>query len=293
MQAEGAVVVGVTAASPLPEVEKVICERDVGGRFAGMKWLGSTAHKRADPADHLPGAKSIICTAWPYSGKKQDEHFARYALHADYHKFILEKLKSVWREAGHKEENARFFVDSKPIAEKAYAARAKLGWIGKNGLLINSEIGSFFCLGLIITDSEFILSLSKDEQKAGSCGDCRRCIDACPTGAIVSEGEIDCNRCISYLTTEHKGDIPHEIRQKMGGLVFGCDICQEACPYNDGVKSASSMPVKNIGEMSLSQWAAISEEEFCTIFDGTPIVRLGIKRFIRNVTIAIDNDNDI
>lgn len=289
LESEGAATVGIAKAENLPETEHQFNEEMSAGFFAEMKWLSDSLHIRTHPSEHLSGAKSIICSAWPYSQEKKSKYFARYSLHEDYHKFILKKLKSAWLSADYGHEEVRYFVDSKPIAEKVYAAKSGVGWVGKNSLVINPDIGSFFCLGLILTKIEF----EADNEIENLCGDCTLCIDACPTEAIKNGGVIDCNKCISYLTTEHKADVPRELRHKIGQNIFGCDICQDVCPYNERNTINNVIPVKNINIGSLNELQNIGENEFIKLFKGTPVFRLGRKRFIRNVTIALENKIDV
>lgn len=284
----GSAAVGITRATDLPEVESLILSRSSGGYLAEMDWLGKTAHLRTHPSMRPDGTGLLICSIWPYSQKKVSKYFARYALCVDYHSYILDKLQVVWSGALGREANALFFVDSMPLAEKAYAARAGLGWIGKNSLLVSPDIGSFFCLGFILTDLECRaqdLQLRNDN----ACGDCTKCIDACPTGAITGPGLIDCKRCISYLTTEHKGEISIDLRPLMGTNLFGCDICQEVCPYNDKPFLGSAIPSRGIEINSLDKLMLLSEGDFKEMFDGTPVVRIGRERFLRNVSTVLGN----
>jgi epoxyqueuosine reductase len=281
---KGAAVVGITPAVALPQLRDDILSKEAKGWFGEMHWLARSAGKRTDPSRHLEGAKTVICSAWPYS-RHNNRYFARYSLHVDYHDYISERLVEAWRGCGFDGSRARFFIDSKPLAEKAYAARAGIGWIGKNSLIINREIGSFFCLGLIVTD----IGLETDRPHEDLCGNCTRCIDSCPTKAIIAPGVIDSKRCISYLTTEHKGEIPADIKPQMGCKIFGCDTCQEVCPYNQEVDHPGAIPKKEFGMASLDRLMSLSQTEFRQKFEGTPIYRIGKERFIRNVTIARSN----
>lgn len=285
----GAALVGILPAEPIPEVIAAIKERGRAGLFGGMDWLYTTADKRGDSNLHMREAGAIICSIWPYGSAVGPAYIARYARHADYHGYIAERMKRAWKEAFDGADDTLFFVDSKPIAEKAFAAKSGLGWIGKNTLLINDRYGSFFFVGLIMT-SLALDSFTPTEGCIRGCADCTRCMDKCPTGAITSPGVLDCRRCISYLTLEHKGEIPPEMRPLIGTHIFGCDVCQEVCPYNLRRSEAkSSIPAKDIRIPSLDQLADISEEEFRGMFDGTPVVRLGRDLLIRNVTIALEN----
>lgn len=283
--AEGAAIVGVARAVNLPVVEDMISESAASGLFVEMDWLGLSAHKRTHPMEEFPGAKSIICSAWTYSQKKINKHFARYALHIDYHGFIQNKLRKVWDKLGFGDNHVKYYVDSGPLAEKAYASLAGIGWIGKNSLIINENVGSFFCIGFILTDMEFV----PDKPSKDMCGECSKCIDACPTKAIVAPGMIDCRRCISYLTTEHKGELPANLRTSIDGQVFGCDICQEVCPFNKRTEIKNVIPEKNVGKIDLQMLMSLSDDQFKNLFNGTPVERVGKKRLIRNVSVAMDN----
>lgn len=228
----GSALVGMAGAISLPDVTSEICRRGGLGFFGDMGWLLKSAERRGNPGLHMKDARSIVCTAWCYP---TDSSFpmARFAVCEDYHAAVFERLKGVLVKFFSNKHKYRIFVDSGAIAEKAYAARAGLGWVGKNGVLINKDIGSFFCLGLVLTDAAFD---EYDSPAESLCGGCEKCVKACPTGAIVAPGVLDCRRCVSYLTIEHKGEIPKELQEKMGGWVFGCDVCQEACPYNTGLQ---------------------------------------------------------
>ena len=230
--------VGITTAEPVASLDSLrsaIAE----GRIASMHWLARDPKARCDPTSLLPGARSVICLAFPY-GKNgiqslgahpnDDTGRARFARGADYHVVVRRKLARLWEAILWREPKAkaRFCVDTSPILEKALAARAGLGWIGKHTVLINKQLGSWFVLGEIITD----LELEADEDHKDLCGDCRACLDACPTKALIAPGVLDSRRCISYLTIEHQGSLPDEMRPFVAGGTYGCDICQEACPYN-------------------------------------------------------------
>ena len=254
---------GVTTADPVDVgVHLVDAIRD--GRTADMKWLARDPAARCDPASLLPGAKSVICCALAYGDRglpraeapllckegmgevdhdlpppnlpltKGEECVARFARGADYHEVVREKLEGLWKsiEGKARDVQAKLCVDTSPILEKALAQRAGLGWIGKHTILLNEELGSWFVLGEIITD----LELGPDAPVDDMCGDCRCCLEACPTGAIVDGRVLDARKCISYLTIEvPRLDSPsHESRVTSHGFSYGCDICQEACPYNSG-----------------------------------------------------------
>ncbi len=205
------------------------------GRHAGMRYLEETRGARADAREVLPGARSVVCLAMPYAAAewvaRDGARFARYARGADYHGTLRERTLAVAAAARRRLGDGwsyRVCVDSTPLAERAFAAAAGLGWIGKNGCLIDAEHGSYLLLAEIVTD----LDLPRDSPAAERCGSCTRCLDACPTSAFVEPGVLDAARCIAYWTIEHRGPIPDAWKAAVGDHVFGCDVCQEACPWN-------------------------------------------------------------
>lgn len=238
-QAIGFALVRITTAKPVDEDGRLGAAVEEG-RIGSMRYLARDPKKRCDPASLLPGAKSVICCALGYDEQgfpspefrvPSSEKVARYARGADYHKVMKEKLRELWSFIKEREPNARakLCVDTSPILEKALAQRAGLGWIGKHTVLVNRDMGSWFVLGEIVTDIE----IEPDTPTADGCGSCRKCLDACPAGALVAERTLDARKCISYLTTvKHcQGFSSHESRVTNYG--YGCDLCQEACPYNN------------------------------------------------------------
>ena len=205
------------------------------GRHAGMRYLESTRDARRDPRSLLPGARSVVCLAAPHDPApwiaSDGSRLARYARGADYHGSLRKRAVAVADAARARLGEGwshRVCVDSTPIAERAFAAAAGLGWIGKNGCLIDAEQGSYLLLAEILTD----LDLPRDEPAAELCGACVRCLESCPTDAFVAPGVVDASRCIAYWTIEHRGPLPDEWKARIGDHVFGCDACQEACPWN-------------------------------------------------------------
>lgn len=234
---------GVASADPVNELDHL--EQWLSNDYcATMRWMERDPKSRCSPHSLLPDAKSVICVALSYgdhgietSGslsvsqeKIKKDARARYARGRDYHRTVLEKLEIVWSvvktRAPH--AHAKFCVDTNPILEKALAVRAGLGWQGNNSVIVHPEHGSFFVLGEIITD----IALEPDKPIPSQCGDCKRCIDSCPTGAIAHPRVLNAGRCLSYLTLEHKGQIPEEFQKYLKPDQYGCDICQEVCPYN-------------------------------------------------------------
>jgi epoxyqueuosine reductase len=230
-------VVGIASAE-LPERYGRFLDRWLDrGYHGGMGYMARAPHRRSDPRVVLPGARSVISLALNYylgdHGRPPDNHsgrIARYAWGEDYHPLIEQKLDALadWLRAQAPEAQVKRYVDHGPVLERAVAQEAGLGFIGKNTMLITESFGSWVFLAELITTIE----LEPDRPQTSQCGSCRLCLDACPTGAIVKPYELDATRCISYLTIELKGEIPESRRTGIGDWLFGCDICQEVCPYN-------------------------------------------------------------
>ena len=254
-----------------------------------MGYLENHFDKRLDPTLLVPGAKSVVSLLYNYYPEKDvaksDYKVARYAYGHDYHFIIKEKLKAMLDEIrgaiGH--VDGRVFVDSAPVMERAWARKSGLGWIGKNSLLINKEGGSFFFLAEMIID----LELEYDGPVKDYCGTCTACIDACPTDAITEPYVVDGSKCISYFTIELKEEIPADVKGKFGQWIFGCDICQEVCPWNRFAKPHNEpgfLPSEQLANLSTNDWKELTEEVFEKIFKHSPLKRSkfeGIKRNIR------------
>lgn len=258
-----------------------------------MQYLENHFDKRLDPTLLVPGAKSVISLIYNYYPEKDlseqtELKVAKYAYGEDYHFVIKEKLKTLLEEI-HKaigEVNGRAFVDSAPVMERAWAKRSGLGWIGKNSLLLNREQGSFFFLAELIID----LELEYDGPIKDYCGTCTACIDACPTDAIVEASVVDGSKCISYFTIELKEEIPSDVKGKFENWIFGCDICQDVCPWNRFAtphQEESFNPHPLMESMRTNEWKELTEEVFQTIFKHSAVKRTkfeGLKRNIRFVT---------
>lgn len=258
--------------------------------------------KRARPAELVPGTLSVISVRmdyWPepdlseakaLQGEGARAAISRYALGRDYHKVmrnrlqkLAERLQAELGPFGH-----RVFVDSAPVLEVELANRAGLGWRGKHTLLINREAGSFFFLGELFVD----LALPADEPVSGHCGSCSACLPACPTQAIVAPYKLDARRCISYLTIEHVGAIPEDLRPLIGNRVYGCDDCQLACPWNRFARPTqeADFAVRNgLDRATLVELFAWSEEAFRQRLAGSPIYRIGHERWLRNLAVGLGN----
>jgi epoxyqueuosine reductase len=260
------------------------------GMHGDMKYMERYFDMRIDPCQLVPGAKSVITLLLNYfPGDKQDPgtpKISKYAYGKDYHEVIREKLnnliESIKINIG--EIHGRGFIDSAPVLERTWAQRSGLGWVGKNGNLINKENGSFFFIATLITD----LDLQPDEPFAKDyCGTCTRCIDACPTDAILPGKVVDGSKCISYFTIELKDMlIPTEMKGKFDNWAFGCDICQDVCPWNRFSKPTNEIeftPLPGILNISTKEWEAMTEEKFKSIFRHSALNRSKLKGIQRNL----------
>ena len=272
------------------------------GMAAEMRYLADRrAEVRDDPRRLLPAARSVISvgrlynTPWPYSTRFDEAGrgwISRYAWGGDYHEEMrggLERLSAAVRERAEGPMESKICVDTAPLLERTYARLAGLGWIGRNTCLINQESGSWFFLGELLVS----LEIAPDAPPPDRCGTCTRCIDACPTGAITGAGDryaVDSRLCISYLTIELRGPAPEELRRGMGAHVFGCDICQDVCPWNRRAPASvrAAYQPRHYAPL-LEDLAAIAEEEFRNMFRGTPVTRARYAGFLRNVAIAMGN----
>lgn len=265
------------------------------GRHGAMEYMARDPDARADVSRSHPWARSMICVARSYYAPARDPgptraRISMYALGRDYHERMredLERLAAFARERYG--ARTRLAVDTSAVLERPYARAAGLGWIGKNTMLIAKDLGSWFFLGEIVTD----LDLEPDRPYARNwCGSCERCIDVCPTRAIVGPHELDARRCISYLTIEHRGPIDRDLRPLVGNWVFGCDLCQEACPWNRFARAATAddfKPRSDLTAAELGSFMGMTDAEFRARFRGSPIHRAKRDGFLRNVAIALGN----
>ncbi len=259
------------------------------GHHGEMAYMNRNVEKRIDPSLLVDNARSVIVTGMNYYSSYEPEKnqpvFSRYALGWDYHKVLKDSLYELlaYIKESRPDTRGRVFVDTAPVLERAWAVEAGLGWAGKNSMLINKKLGSYFFLGLIISDAE--LDYDSAENK-DYCGSCRKCIDACPMSAIKDDRTIDSNKCISYLSIEYKGDMPPGYGEKAGRRVFGCDICQEVCPWNrkaPETKIKEFEPLPGIKSYTSEQWKSISRDEFYSVFEDSAVLRTGYKGFMRNL----------
>ena len=258
------------------------------GKHGKMAYMENHFDKRLDPRLLVPGAKSVVSLLLNYyTDELQDEgvpKISKYAYGTDYHFVIKEKLsqllQTIQDEIG--EVNGRVFVDSAPVMDKAWASRSGLGWIGKNTNLITQKVGSFFFIAELITD----LELEYDTPVTDHCGTCTACIDACPTEALTPYN-IDASKCISYLTIELKDQIPNEFQNKMDDWAFGCDVCQDVCPWNRFSKSHSEPlfdPPAELLDFTKKDWEELTEVTFETIFKNSAVKRTRYEGFKRNLS---------
>ena len=283
---------GISKARFLSEEAKNFEKWLSNGYQGSMSYLEKNIDKRLNPTILVPGSKSVISLAFNYFPPKKlidNNNFiiSKYAYGKDYHKVLKKKLKKLFFLMREKIGNieGRVFVDSAPIHERAWAKLSGLGWIGKNSLLINKNQGSFFFLAEIICD----LELEYDEPVLNRCGNCSRCIDACPTDAITKAQVINAKKCISYLTIENKDNIPEELNDSMNNSIFGCDICQDVCPWNKNSKPHEEiefLPKKNLRKLRKKDWVELTEETFDRIFEGSAIKRTKYKGLKRNIRAA-------
>lgn len=253
-----------------------------------MSFFERNMDKRLNPKLLVPEAKSVISVLLNYFPGNPDisttpPKISRYALGTDYHtvlKKMLWQLLDILREE-YGPISGRAFVDSAPVLETIWAQKAGLGWIGKHSLLINPQLGSFLFIGQLIIDAEAEPTIYEVTNR---CGTCTRCMDACPTGAIVSPGVVDARKCISYLTIEKKSALTPEEQNSLNGWCFGCDICQEVCPWNKKTtpQTQYAIPKKEILELTEQQRKQLTPEQFDKLFYDTPIYRTGYDRFMKN-----------
>lgn len=290
---------GIAPATHHPELDLLPAwlARGYGGT---MTYLHRSAKKRVDLQKVVPGARSVIATATvynvnrPYSTWRDDPSramIARYAWGDDYHDVVGARLEALvtWMRANSPEPfDARAYVDTGPVQERVYARHAGLGWIGKNSCVINPALGSWLFLGEIICT----LALEVDEPALDQCGTCTLCIEACPTRAIVEPGVVDGTRCISYLTIEQRKAIPAALAPAVGSRVYGCDVCQDVCPWNQTAAVSTDIawqPREAWDEVSIDAVAGRSDAELESAMEGSAIARAGVRGLRRNLKVAAAN----
>ncbi len=267
------------------------------GEHAEMAYLEGRAEARLDPREIFEGARTAVCVALQYhpvaasrQGGDLWPRVARYARGRDYHNVMIKRLRRLARrvEKGFPGSRAKPYVDTGPVLERDLAAKAGLGAVGKNTLLLHPDAGSYFLLGELFTS----LDLEPDARVGDLCGSCSRCLDACPTGALPEPFRLDSQRCISYWTIEHRGPIPRPTRAALGEWVFGCDLCQEACPLNDRpsvtAEAAFELPAGRAG-LDLAALLALREEAYQEVFRGSAMKRSRREGLRRNAALAMGN----
>jgi epoxyqueuosine reductase len=268
------------------------------GYHGDMGWLAGTAARRGDPQRLWPEARSVVVLGVNYAPSEDPLELAQtrdcgvvsvYARGRDYHDTLKRRLRALARWIEQRWPGAlKLFVDTAPVMEKPLAERAGLGWQGKHTNLVSRDFGSWLFLGEIYLS----LELEPDPPEEDRCGSCRRCLDACPTGAFPAPHRLDARRCISYLTIEHKGMIPVELRPLIGNRIYGCDDCLAVCPWNKFARAAQEpdfLPREELTAPRLAELATLDDAGFRKLFAGSPVKRTGRDRFLRNVLIAIGN----
>ena len=292
---------GISEAERLDEEARRLEQWLLEGRQGTMGWMERNFEKRIDPTRLVEGAESVISVIhnyYPEEDFSEDPELgkiSRYAWGENYHRVLKDKLYHRYRwideEVGGDGIDGRVVVDSAPVLNKVRAARSGLGWIGKHTNLLSRDAGSYFFIGELIVDLP--LEHATDAPVEDHCGSCTRCIDACPTDAIFRPYAVDANRCISYLTIEHQDEpIPDDLQPGMGNWIFGCDICQEVCPWNKFSSPTDEPrfePKDGINETSVRDWVELEMEEYEKRFADSPVSRPGFENFQRNARIAAAN----
>lgn len=296
----------ITTPDAVPELRERLRAWLAAGHHAGMDWMADTAERRSGPLALWAGARSVVVLGLNYGpdedplaalARRDRGSISVYARGRDYHEIVKGKLKELAgllaRQGGSEGKpcQVKVFVDTAPLMEKPLAQAAGLGWQGKHTVLISRDLGNWLFLGLILTDAE----LPPDAPGTDHCGSCRACLDVCPTAAFPAPYQLDARRCISYLTIEHSGPIPRELRPMMGNRVFGCDDCLAVCPWNKFAqvgREAKLAAREELNAPHLADLARLDDAAFRTLFAASPIKRTGRVRFARNVLVAIGNSGD-
>ncbi|MBS3850513.1 MULTISPECIES: tRNA epoxyqueuosine(34) reductase QueG [Devosia] len=292
---------GIAPADARPDLPEKLQTALDAGWHGDMEWMAETATRRGSPTQLWPEAKSVILLGINYGpqsdplallGQPGRGAISVYARNRDYHEIIKGKLKELAgllaRRSG---AEVKVFVDTAPLMEKPLAEAAGLGWQGKHTVLVSREFGSWLFLGAILTSAE----LPGDKPHAQSCGSCTRCLDICPTNAFPAPFQLDSRRCLAYLSVEHKGQIPLEFRAPMGNRIYGCDDCLAVCPWNKFASISREARLRARDELdgpALADLVMLDDSAFRTLFAGSPVKRIGLHRFLRNVLIGIGNSAD-
>jgi epoxyqueuosine reductase len=300
-RAHGFEVVGVTRPDAIPRAKARLAQFLAEGQHGDMDWMATTAERRSDPRMLWGDVRAIVMLGLNYGGaddplailaRRELGAISVYAQGDDYHDLIKARLKAIARwlvaQAG---GDVKVFVDTAAVMEKPLAEAAGLGWQGKHTNLVSRELGSWLFLGAIFTT----LDLPEDTPEADHCGSCRACLDVCPTAAFPAPYRLDARRCISYLTIEHKGPIPRELREAIGNRIYGCDDCLAVCPWNKFAQAGREAKLAARASLKaprLADLARLDAAAFRVLFAKSPIKRTGRDRFLRNVLIAIGNSGD-
>jgi epoxyqueuosine reductase len=282
--------IGFSPARELIEDKERLSKWLEQGYNAGMGYMANHFEKRVNPALLVEGSLSVITVLFNYNPhdsqlSQKAPKISRYAYGLDYHDTLRKKLSSLFdfiRDNLYPQLEGRFFVDSAPLLERSLAVRAGLGWIGKNSMLINPKLGSYVFIGELVVNMELPYNESPMTDR---CGGCAKCVDACPTQAILPHREIDGNKCISYLTIENKAEIPESFEGKLQGWAFGCDICQEVCPWNRKAPPTNEpdfSPSQALLAMNKEAWNELTPEGFSKLFKGSPVKRAKYSGWVRN-----------
>jgi len=289
---------GIARADARPDLPAKLNAALDAGWHGDMDWMADTAERRGSTLGLWPEARSVIMLGLNYGpesdplallGEKRLGTISVYARNRDYHEIIKGKLKELAgllaRRSG---AEVKVFVDTAPLMEKPLAEAAGLGWQGKHSVLVSRDFGSWLFLGAIVTAAE----LPVDKKGAESCGSCTRCLDVCPTQAFPAPFRLDARRCLAYLSVEHKGQIPLEFRAPMGNRIYGCDDCLAVCPWNKFASQSREARLRARPELErpeLAEMVELDDAGFRSLFSGSPIKRIGVSRFLRNVLIGIGN----
>lgn len=293
--------IAIAKAEPIERDRAALAAWIAADRHATMAWMAKKPETRSDPRELLPGCKYVVAFAMNYwrgnaaaSSRPDTARVAKYAQGRDYHRVMGNALRELaaWltEQSG---ATARHFVDTGPVLERTWAERAGLGWIGKNANLLTRDLGSWLLLGEILTAAELVASSGPHQE---FCGTCTACLDACPTHAIVADGVVDANRCISYWTIEHRGAIPEAKREGLADWIFGCDVCQDVCPWNVSFAHPSEQRLferrEDLDGLDPEEILGLDEAAFRKHYSGTPLMRAKWEGMRRNACIVLGNLRD-
>lgn len=286
---------GFAKAGPVGnDVARVIDCWTASGYHAGMGYMERNRHLRLDPTQLVPGCHTLIVTALNYYPKqllpKEGYQIAYYAYGKDYHRVVKDKLYQLlaYIKTLVPAADGRAFCDTAPLLERYWAVKAGLGFIGRNRQLIIPGRGSYFFLGVLAVQGEGLQVIGDGLQVTGDCGECSRCLKACPTGALTPDG-IDCNRCLSYLTIEHRGAIPDDVAEKIGRRIYGCDVCQQVCPYNKNAQSTEEKSFDmspEVAALTTADWDGLTAERYKALFRHSAMERAGYEGLMRNIGVV-------